>query len=252
MVYCPSCGVENPASSRFCDQCGARLIPVIAPVAVAPVAPVARPAQPAMPPPSPALVPASSGPIICPQCGSNAIPGEAFCDNCGAPLSAPAPAATTVANPIYATGLAPQPTYPTPQPTMPQPVIVQPIAPPVAAMPATSSYAPVRSSLAPARLVFDNGVVIALPNAAQAIIGRADAVSNYAPEIDLTDYGALGGGVGRRHARLLLQQGQIAIEDLDSTNGTLVNTVRLQPRQPRGLQDGDTLQLGGVRMQFHS
>src|ERR1700754_4630810 len=26
--FCPQCGVDNPASARYCDQCGAMLIPV--------------------------------------------------------------------------------------------------------------------------------------------------------------------------------------------------------------------------------
>ena len=28
MPFCPQCGIDNPASARFCDQCGAMLIPV--------------------------------------------------------------------------------------------------------------------------------------------------------------------------------------------------------------------------------
>ncbi|HRC76531.1 MAG TPA: zinc ribbon domain-containing protein, partial [Kouleothrix sp.] len=41
MPFCPQCGVDNPASARFCDQCGAALIPV-------PAAPAAA-TTPAMP-----------------------------------------------------------------------------------------------------------------------------------------------------------------------------------------------------------
>ncbi|WP_322496181.1 zinc-ribbon domain-containing protein, partial [Chloroflexus sp.] len=28
MPFCPQCGVANPDNARFCDQCGAQLIPV--------------------------------------------------------------------------------------------------------------------------------------------------------------------------------------------------------------------------------
>ena len=28
MPFCPQCGIDNPANARFCDQCGAALIPV--------------------------------------------------------------------------------------------------------------------------------------------------------------------------------------------------------------------------------
>src|SRR5262245_3197102 len=73
--FCPQCGIDNPATARYCDQCGAALVPV---TAAAPTVPGLA----AVPPPV-------AGPISCPQCGASAIPGEAFCDNCGAPLSAP-------------------------------------------------------------------------------------------------------------------------------------------------------------------
>jgi hypothetical protein len=75
MPFCPQCGVDNPESARYCDQCGAMLIPV--------------PAQTTAPATAPATSVPAIGPTVCPQCGQAAIPGEAFCDNCGAPLSAP-------------------------------------------------------------------------------------------------------------------------------------------------------------------
>ncbi|PMP83882.1 MAG: hypothetical protein C0184_04655, partial [Chloroflexus aggregans] len=33
MPFCPQCGAANPDSARFCDQCGAKLIPAPAPSA---------------------------------------------------------------------------------------------------------------------------------------------------------------------------------------------------------------------------
>src|SRR5712671_3088188 len=93
--FCPQCGIDNPANARFCDQCGAVLIPV----AGAPA------------------VPMTSGGVICPQCGATAIPGEAFCDNCGAPLNAPGARPLTQSPlPSYSAGVPPQPSYPAPQP----------------------------------------------------------------------------------------------------------------------------------------
>lgn len=29
MPFCPQCGVDNPAGARYCDQCGAMLIPAL-------------------------------------------------------------------------------------------------------------------------------------------------------------------------------------------------------------------------------
>jgi pSer/pThr/pTyr-binding forkhead associated (FHA) protein len=93
------------------------------------------------------------------------------------------------------------------------------------------------------------GATLPLPQSNQALIGRADPVSHFTPDVDLGGYDALDQGVGRRHARLLVQNGQIVVEDLYSTNGTIVNGQRLQPRQPQPLQNGDQLQFGRLMLQ---
>jgi pSer/pThr/pTyr-binding forkhead associated (FHA) protein len=109
----------------------------------------------------------------------------------------------------------------------------------------------VRTVLAPSRLiVVATGAAVALPAAAQAIIGRSDPVSQFIPDVDLTPYGALDNGVGRRQARLFLQNGQFMLEDLDSTNGTFVNGRKLNPGQPVPLGNGDQVQFGRLGMQF--
>jgi diguanylate cyclase (GGDEF)-like protein len=59
--------------------------------------------------------------------------------------------------------------------------------------------------------------------------------------VDLTD-------VSRRHARLYEQDGGAWVEDLDSTNGTLVNDVRIDG--PRQLCNGDHLMVGGAVFKF--
>jgi hypothetical protein len=234
MPFCPQCGVDNPPSARFCDQCGAALIPT-----TSSTAPVAQPRA------------AAVGPTVCPQCGAAAIPGEAFCDNCGAPLAAPARPTAAVPMPPASAGAPPQPVYPPPQPTSVAPAAPAPARAP-APMPPVSAPAPAapRTTLAPARLlVTRTGAMLPLPQSNQAIIGRADPMSNFMPDVDLGSYDALAQGVGRRHARLLVQNGQMVVEDLDSTNGTFVNGQRLQPRQPQPLHDGDQLQLGRLGLQ---
>jgi Double zinc ribbon/FHA domain len=278
MPFCPQCGIDNPATARYCDQCGAALIPVT----TAAAAPTSS-GPPVVPPPT-------AGVVICPQCGASAIPGEAFCDNCGAPLSAPLSAQTNPPAPAppYSAGVPAQPVYPPPQPAAPpatpQSVTPPPIfyesptpigAPPPAApptlpprhlpplpdqppqqptqpMPQVPPPAAPRAALAPARLVVAaGGAVLPLPNSAQALVGRADPVSKFFPDIDLTPQGALDHGVGRRHLRLFIQGGQVMAEDLESTNGTLINAQRLAPHQPQPLRDGDTVQLGKLILRFH-
>jgi hypothetical protein len=259
--FCPQCGVDNPASARFCDQCGAVLIPVTDPGATMPAVPApAAPAAAAPQPAAPAAGQVSAGPSVCPQCGTAVIPGEAFCDTCGAALLGPTrPAQGGGAPGLPFGGVPPQPSYPAPQPVAPQPApaapapIVTPAAPaPIVTPPIVTppqAAQPARTSLAPARLVVQGtGAAVTLPAAPQAVVGRADAVSNFFPDVDLTPHGALESGVGRRHVRLFVQGGAVLVEDLDSTNGTFLNGARLAPRQPATLGGGEELRLGNLAL----
>lgn len=54
-VQCPRCGAQNPATSKFCAECGS-------PLNVA-------------------------GTSKCPSCGSDVLPGSKFCPSCGAKIS---------------------------------------------------------------------------------------------------------------------------------------------------------------------
>jgi len=54
----------------------------------------------------------------------------------------------------------------------------------------------------------------------------------------------------RQHAVVILEKGIVAVEDLNSLNGTWVNGTRLPPKQPRQLKPGDVLQVGTVQMKL--
>jgi pSer/pThr/pTyr-binding forkhead associated (FHA) protein len=53
--------------------------------------------------------------------------------------------------------------------------------------------------------------------------------------------------VSRRHARVVLEDGTLSIEDLDSANGTYVNRARIFGRIP--LKRGDWVALGGFEIE---
>lgn len=54
--------------------------------------------------------------------------------------------------------------------------------------------------------------------------------------------------VSRKHARIFIDQGRCWVEDLGSTNGTLVNDVEIDRPQP--LSNGDLMTTGGLVFKF--
>ena len=56
--------------------------------------------------------------------------------------------------------------------------------------------------------------------------------------------------VSRIHARFVEQEGRTALIDLNSTNGTFINGVRLEQEEVASLEDGDELRFGNVRMKY--
>jgi pSer/pThr/pTyr-binding forkhead associated (FHA) protein len=75
-------------------------------------------------------------------------------------------------------------------------------------------------------------------------LGRMDPIQDIYPEVDLTEDLALEHGVSREHACIFRRNEIVVVEDLGSTNGTLLNGDRLSPFLPQLLKDGDQLQLG--------
>jgi len=84
------------------------------------------------------------------------------------------------------------------------------------------------------------------------VVGRADALSGVAPDLDLDPYAGELAGLSRRHARLFAQDNRYWIEDLNSVNWTYLNQQRLTPDQPTSLNDGDLLRLGNVLLTFRA
>src|SRR5262245_16777730 len=56
--------------------------------------------------------------------------------------------------------------------------------------------------------------------------------------------------VSRCHAVLVRSAIEVLLIDLESTNGTLVNGVPIQPDVPAHLSDGDELQFGQVKARY--
>ena len=217
--------------------------------------------------------------ITCPQCGAQNLPGLAYCETCGTPLpQQPAAAAGVSAAPQDAgqSSPGPSPTAPPSAPpdvaaaAMPQPVMPadQPPAAPDAGVPSPAAAganvvaadqdtaAPPTIPPAPAvpaagastlTITFPSGQAYTMQGD-EANVGRSDAAQNWHPELDVIPYG--GGapdlGVSRHQARLVRQNGDFAVVDVGSTNGTYVNGHAVPYNQPTPLHDGDTLSFGAL------
>jgi hypothetical protein len=189
------------------------------------------------------------------------------------PVVAPAPVpARVVAMPADAIPSAPLPPAPIPSapllehnpdaPAVPADILAMavnsgPLAPLTATEVPTITERPVGQVVNPvaptARLQLESGTVLTLPSGRrEIIIGRDDPISGVHPEVDMTPYGAESGGVSRRHVRLTVLEGQWMITDLQSTNHTRVNGVRIDPGVPTQLPDGAQVVLGRIGFIFRS
>lgn len=223
--------------------------------------------------------------ITCSQCGGQNLPGMAYCENCGAPLSqqgtpggasptapsasAAAPGLVTAEDP--ASIALPQPVMPADQPpagpdipmsspagangVMVEPsnteTVAEPKAPGTADLPQLGAQQPqAQARMSTLTLTFPTGQTFSMQGD-EASVGRADVAQNWRPEVDVIPFG--GGapdlGVSRHHARLARLAGGFAVTDMGSTNGTYVNGHATPYNQPVPLNNGDTLSFGALNTQ---
>ncbi len=86
------------------------------------------------------------------------------------------------------------------------------------------------------------------------LLGRRDPLSNIFPEIDLSKFDPQT-KISRRHAHIWREGNEFMIEDLGSSNGTLVmrvvgDAVKLNPHQPHTLINGEKIKVGDTTLHF--
>ncbi|HEX6185704.1 MAG TPA: protein kinase [Pyrinomonadaceae bacterium] len=122
-----------------------------------------------------------------------------------------------------------------------------------ARQPIAAASASLRAARATARLVVTGTTELDATfvlNKETNLVGRTDPQSNIFPDIDLSRFDPET-KISRRHARVWREGDTFLVEDLGSVNGTVVNdAVRLGPRQPRPLANGDRLRLGETTLHF--
>lgn len=77
--------------------------------------------------------------------------------------------------------------------------------------------------------------------------GAVLSIGKKKEEVDLALEDA---SVSRLHARISIQDGDVCLEDLNSTNGTFKNGLRMQPYEKRRLEEGDEIKFGKVILIF--
>ncbi len=86
------------------------------------------------------------------------------------------------------------------------------------------------------------------------LLGRRDPMSNIFPEVDLSKYDPQT-KISRRHARIWREGSNFMVEDLGSSNGTILTrasaeSFRLAPKQPQVLSAGDRIRVGDATLHF--
>ena len=84
-VICPACGAGNVPGEAFCDYCGSPLEAPVPAVEEAETVPAASAAAETAEDEEAATDDPEK--LVCPACGAEALPGEAFCADCGASLA---------------------------------------------------------------------------------------------------------------------------------------------------------------------
>lgn len=99
--------------------------------------------------------------------------------------------------------------------------------------------------------VVESNQPITLEVGGDLIVGRADNVTDYIPEIDLTPHGAYRLGLSRRHALIRRQEQSLVVKDLSSRNGTFVNGKQVKAGGTHPLHDGDELSFGNLALRVN-
>ncbi len=86
------------------------------------------------------------------------------------------------------------------------------------------------------------------------LVGRRDPMSNIFPEVDLSKYDPQT-KISRRHARIWRDGQTFLLEDLGSSNGTILtssvkDSFRLIPHKPQALGNGDKIRIGDTVLHF--
>jgi hypothetical protein len=85
--------------------------------------------------------------------------------------------------------------------------------------------------------------IVPISESRPVVIGRSARA-----DLDLTTHGKPSLTVSRQHAQISMSSGVLSIMDLNSTNGTHIGEVRLEPGKARPLQRDDEIRIGALNL----
>jgi hypothetical protein len=260
MLRCPFCHYDNEDGALFCEQCKSDLAGM-----EQPAVPVATPIVESVQVVEAAVVVAEATPLELTPVVAETVEASPFTfqESADVPVAPPIVEPMPVeATPLYeAETMAPASPPPAPAADVPPAPVAEmpPPAPAAAPAPAAPAAAPAPAAQEPAaipagaqpRLVVLRGQKrnVEYPiYEGQNFIGRADEKP---VDIDLEDQEPPDRiWSSRQHALVTLENGQMTIEDLNSSNGTFVNRTKIYPGQPRPLNVNDVVQIGTVQLKL--
>jgi hypothetical protein len=269
MLKCPFCHFDNEDGALFCDQCKSDLsgvaptvtaAPVPQPLVPEPVLAEPVPLEPIPEPPVLEALPVTAEPIPAIAEPMPVVAEAVAVEAVEAMPVEPMPVEAMPLEPVAPPAPPPPPpappaAAPTPPPTpvaaAPAPPPAAPMAPPapVAAAPAAPTGDGKLPDGAQPRLLVLRGQK---PKAEYAIyeglnfVGRADEKP---VDIDLEEQEPPDRiWCSRQHCCISFEGNTLAIEDLNSANGTFVNRARIYPGQKQALKVNDIVQIGNVQL----
>ncbi len=185
--------------------------------------------------------------VQCPQCLHMNAANSEICEQCGALLCLDDgdPTQATIATGELATDVSDFPEFPAPVTTRriePGPEQNEPRW--------GDARIDERTRLLAHVIHHDRSILLDIHATGSVVLGRQQLDTSAGTKLDLSEFDALEAGVSRQHARFELKDYSLYITDLDSTNGTYLNGLRILPRQPRVVRDGDEVRLGRLKLQI--
>lgn len=96
--------------------------------------------------------------------------------------------------------------------------------------------------------ILDTNQVVSVQLSDCLLVGRD---SDAQADIDFARFDGARFGISRLHAAFLYDGRGLAIEDLNSRNGTRINGYRIEGGKPYPIRNGDELELGFLRVLVH-